>query len=127
MDRHARGLVDDDQVRILEQYRQRDRLGGRFGGHRRGDFDPVGTGLRLGRGVGHGCAGVADPPLDDQRLQAGSRQLRGQARQHLVDPAAGGRWLHRDDADVEGVGVGLDVVRFVLAGHLSPSRFPRGR
>ena len=65
-------FVDDDQVGVFEQDRERDVLRAWFRGDRRWNFDPVAPGHHLGRAVEDLGAVAADPALGDQRLEAGA-------------------------------------------------------
>ena len=108
MHRHAGRLVDHDQVGVLVEHSERDRLGHRLGGDGRRDFQPVVAGHRLARGVGDRRAVAADMPLGDQRLDPGPRHLRQQVGEHLVDPAASAFRPDRHDAHAKDV-VFVDV------------------
>ena len=84
----ARRLVDDDQVLVLEQDRQRDGLGLRVGRFGRGDVESVVAGLGLRLAVAHGPAAQADAPLGDQGLDARPAEVGHGVGERLVDPAA---------------------------------------
>ncbi|MNS77281.1 hypothetical protein D3C72_1108600 [compost metagenome] len=86
---HAGGLVDDDQVGVLEQDRQGDGLGLRRGGDDRGHDDGVETGLGLGRAAGDRLALAAHGALGQQGLKPGARQGREGGGQGLVEADAG--------------------------------------
>ena len=90
MHRHAGGLVDDDQVGVLEEDSQGDVLGlgnGRDDG-RHGHGIEAGQGL--GRGTRHRLAVTADNALGQKRLEPRTRQGREDIRERLVEPAAAG-------------------------------------
>jgi hypothetical protein len=86
MDDQAGRLVDDDQVRILVEDGQRDRLGGELDRRRRTqpDLDPVAV-AELGARLVDGGAVQADVPLLDQPLDLGAGQLRVAAGEEGVE------------------------------------------
>jgi len=65
MDGHAGRLVDHDQIGVLEQHGERDRLGRGLRGHRRRDLQAVVAGNGLGGSIRHQSAVTADPALGD--------------------------------------------------------------
>ncbi len=99
MHHQAPGLVDQDDIVVLEHDIERDvlalRLGG--GGLRHVDYDRIALGDMI--------SGVADDGVldghgtgEDQRLQPGSRKLRSALREHAVKP---GRALVASDDDLQ--------------------------
>ncbi len=109
---HASRLVDDDQVSVLEQHRQRNILRLRFGGGRRRQLDLIKSGPRLGRSRGQHLAVPADASLADQGLQAGAGNVGERSRQGPVQPPAGVLGPQLDLQDLRGL-----IARLVLAGH----------
>ncbi len=88
MDRHARRLVDHDQVGVLVEHREGDVLGLRLGRLGRGDQQLVVAGLGLGGEIGQDLAVAADPTLGHQGLDAAARQAWRVLGQDLVQPPA---------------------------------------
>ena len=90
VDHQPGGLVDHDQVRVLEhdvqRYFLRLRLGFGRRRHRDGEFGPVG---RLARGLRNRFAGDRDRAFADQRLDPLARQPRGLG-ERLVEPLSAG-------------------------------------
>src|SRR5688572_3141678 len=89
MDDHPGGLVDDDQMVVLEYHLRGDILRlvmGRGGG---GDAYFVAAGQRLGGGIADERAGRAgDLAGADQRLEPLARQVRKRGRERPVEPPA---------------------------------------
>jgi len=76
MDHQAGGLVDDDEMCILESDIERDRLGGRYRIIRVGDnYDKSLASADLERRIADHSSVVADLAGKDQLLEAGPRQL----------------------------------------------------
>src|SRR5208282_2975989 len=89
MDYEARGLVDDEQVLILVNHREREGL------RRRASLDTLGdeygeslTGLDLGRGLAHLLGAETHLARLDEALQARARELRQRLSKEDVEPRA---------------------------------------
>ena len=126
VDGHARRLVDDDQILVLEEHAERDGLGGRLGRRRRGDLQAVVAGLGLGRGVVQHDAVAADAALAHQRLDAAPGHLGQADGQDLVDAAFRLLGGDRHDADAERFRTVVFRIRDGLRGHASRRRPLRG-
>ena len=108
----AGGLVDDDEVLVLEDDVERNilALGLGRGGLGNGDFDGL-AGPHLGRRVGGRLAVDRHGAALDQRLDAGARHAVARARQKAVEPL--GRLHHegvrprREAGAARGGGLGL--------------------
>src|SRR6266566_9459085 len=101
MHHHPRGFVDDDQIGILEQDLERDRLGGR--GRLldlRNEYDKILAVIHALRRVAQALVRiwvrVRDPAGEDELLQTGARQLRQLALQGPIEAQPG---LLAADAD----------------------------
>jgi hypothetical protein len=86
MDNHARRLVDDDQMCILEADIERDWLRG--GGCRmlnlRENYDEILVVSDTLRGVAKRCSVLGDPAAFDQPFEPCPRQLREMEREHAI-------------------------------------------
>ncbi len=84
------GLVDDDDLVVLMQDRQRNRLAFGFGrlGRRHRDGEHFAR-FHLVAGIVDRAAARGDGAIQDQRLQPGARQFGEPRRQHAVEPGAG--------------------------------------
>ena len=87
MHHEAGRLVEDDDIVVLVDDVERDRLGLRLGRGRFGhvDCDRVAAGDVIS-GVAHRPGAEADLAGQDQRLQPGPRQLRQPGREHAIEP-----------------------------------------
>ena len=91
MDDEPGRLVDHDELLVLMDDAERDRLALRLGRRRSRDFEhDLGARLHPRRGLADHRAGDPDPPVAHQRLQAAARQVAEGARQHPVEPVGGG-------------------------------------
>ena len=80
-------LVDHDEVVVLVDDRERNRLRLRLGRHdRRHDERDARARARLERRIAHNGIVDGDAPVADQRLQAAARQVGEGARQDAVEP-----------------------------------------
>ncbi len=87
MDDKTGGLVDDDDVPVLEDNVEGDVLGGGFGGHGRRHVHPHRlTGLQFGAGILRHGACHGDGPAGDQLLEAGAAHIRELPDKELVQP-----------------------------------------
>jgi len=109
---HPGGLVDRDQIGVLEQDRERDRLGGDLERLGRGDAhdDPIAE-LDARARLGRRRAAELDHAVLDQPLDGRARQLGDRPRDDRVEPAA-----RPPGVDLELVD-GRVVVAVLVGGH----------
>ena len=89
MDHEARGLVDDEQVLILVNHREREGLRRRASLGTLGDeYGESLTGLDLGRGLAHLLVPDTHLARLDEALQARARELRQRLSKEGVEPRA---------------------------------------
>ncbi len=119
---HAGGLVDDDQVRVLEQHLERNVLGLGLGRRGRRQLELIAPRHGLAGDGGQHLAVKAHPSILDQGLQAGAGDVGQGGRQGLVQPLAGVLGAQLDLQDFRG-----RIARLVLAGHAHGPAPSRGR
>ena len=111
--RHARRLVDHDQVGVLVEHGKRNSLGLGIGRRGRRDGDLVVAGPGLGGGVGQDGAGAGHAALGHQGLQPCARQVGDGLGQGLVEPPARGLG---GQGDTEGFAGGRRLILVAVEG-----------